>query len=67
MLASGLNELSVLNIPGQTIAILARHERKVQDQLAEAILRARCAQILDEIQELTAGRVDHGRVSPTLG
>jgi hypothetical protein len=58
VLASGLNELCVLNIPCQTIAILSRHERKVQDRLAEAILGARRAQLLDQIQEFTAGRVD---------
>ncbi len=51
MLASYLNELSVFEVTRQAIPMLTGQEREVQDQLAKPILRARCAQLFDQLQE----------------
>jgi len=37
-------------MPRLRISILSRHEREVQDQLTEAMLRAHGAQFLDELE-----------------
>lgn len=56
VLPSCLGELRVLDIPRQAIPILARQEREVEHELAEAILGARRAQLLDELEKFTSGR-----------
>ena len=57
MLASRLDEFSVLEVPRQPIPILACQKRQVQDQLAEAKLWARRAQLFDKLEEFMPVRV----------
>jgi hypothetical protein len=67
VLAGGLDEFRVFELPRQVVTVVTCQERQVENHLTKAVFGVGFAQLLQEFQELATSRVNHGNASPILG